>query len=76
MDDYCQDAFLHPGDRKCVLRAIGESGLWSLVEVARGDSEVQRLLEPILAVMGPEVQEPRGPAVKHYAAKKASAAPR
>ena len=46
VDDYSQDAFLHPGDRKCVLRAIGGSGLWSLVDMARGDSEVQRLLEP------------------------------
>ena len=70
VDDYCQDAFLCLGDRKCVLRAIGESGLWSLVDVARGDSEMQRILEPILAVISPEVKKSRSPAVEHVVANK------
>ena len=44
--------------------------MWSLVGAARGDSEAQRLLEPILAVMNPEAKESKRPAVEHAALKK------
>ena len=41
--------FLFPHDRGCILRVWREGGLWSLLDAARGDLEVQRLVAGIHA---------------------------
>ena len=50
IDDYIQlDAHIRPHDRGCILRVWRESDLWSLLDAARGDHEIQQLVADIHA---------------------------
>ena len=49
IDEYCEDTFLWPGDRRYVERAVEESSLRSLIDEARKDSGVCSLLAELHA---------------------------